>query len=274
MLQNGPATQTTIPVNIQISAGEVIGILGYRGAINSYCPGDQNITIDGVNVVQAQRLGMQYNLNTTTPREIWREFGPGTSLSRVNFEYTIGKICASSPRVPVTGTVLPDIAATATPSSQTRCSGVPITTIVLSGSSVPGTVFNWTRDNSVIVTGIAAIGQGDISGSLTNTTNAPILVPLRSHLQPIVARTPITATVLVNPTPNAVATPSSQTICSGSAITTIVLTGNVAEQHLTGQEIIRYSKWHVPAGRKYQWFTYQYHQCTGNGYIYYYTNSQ
>ena len=179
-------------------------------------------------MVQAQRFGMQFPLTTFAPRDIWREFGPGTSLSRVNFEYTVGKICASSPRVPVTGTVLPDIAATATPSSQTICSANPITTIALT-NSVPGTVFDWTRDNTGTVTGIAGSGHGDISGTLTNTTNAPItvtftIIPTANGC----SGTPITATVLVNPTPDATATPASQTICSANPITTIVLTGNVA----------------------------------------------
>ena len=125
-------------------------------------------------------------------------------------------------------TVNPVPDATATPSSQTICSGSGITTIVMSGS-VAGTTYNWTRDNTGTVTGIAASGAGNISGSLTNTTAAPITVtftitPTASGC----AGTPITATVLVNPTPNAVATPSSQTICSGSAITNIVLTSSTA----------------------------------------------
>jgi len=136
--------------------------------------------------------------------------------------------CAFAP--PFTATVLvnptPDVVAT--PSSQTICSGATITTIALSGN-VAGTVFNWTRDNTGTVTGIAASGAGNISGSLTNTTNAPVTVTFT--ITPTANSCPgaaITATVLVNPTPNAVATPSSQTICSGATITTIVLSGNVA----------------------------------------------
>ena len=38
----------------------------------------------------------------------------------------------------------------------------------------------------------------------------------------------MTVSITVNPTPNAVATPGSQTICSGTAITPIVMSGNVA----------------------------------------------
>ncbi len=131
---------------------------------------------------------------------------------------------------PITATVLvnPTPNATATPSSQTTCSGTAIQTIVLTGA-VSGTTFNWTRDNTVAVTGIAASGSGNISGTLTNTTNAAVTVTFT--ITPTAngcAGTPITATVVVNPIPNAVATPASQTVCSGVAITTIVLSGNVA----------------------------------------------
>ena len=117
---------------------------------------------------------------------------------------------------------------TATPSSQTVCSGTAITTIVLAGAPT-GAVYNWTRDNNAAVTGIAASGSGDISGTLTNTTNAPVTVTFT--ITPVsygtCNNTTYTATVTVNPTPNVVATPSSQSICSGASITTIVNSGSV-----------------------------------------------
>ncbi|MBK8608453.1 MAG: hypothetical protein IPL84_00430 [Chitinophagaceae bacterium] len=116
----------------------------------------------------------------------------------------------------------------ATPASQTICSGATITTIALTGA-VSGTIYNWTRDNAVAVTGIAASGAGNIAGALTNTTNAPVTVTFT--ITPTAngcAGAPITATVLVNPTPNAVATPASQAVCSAFPINTIVMTGNVS----------------------------------------------
>ena len=69
----------------------------------------------------------------------------------------------------------PAFNATATPSFQAICSGTSITPIVLS-SNQPGTIFNWTRDNTTAVTGIAPSGSGNISGTLVNTTNAPVYV--------------------------------------------------------------------------------------------------
>ena len=124
--------------------------------------------------------------------------------------------------------VNPTPTVTAAPASQTICNGAAITTIVNSGSAVPGTVYNWTRDNTATVTGIAASGTGNISGTLTNTTTAAITVTFT--ITPVAngcPGTPVTATVLVNPTTTATPTPASQTICSGSNIVPIALTGVV-----------------------------------------------
>lgn len=65
--------------------------------------------------------------------------------------------------------------ASATALSQTICSGASIIPIVLS-SNVAGTSYTWTRNNTASVTGIPASGSGNISGILTNTTNAPVTV--------------------------------------------------------------------------------------------------
>mgnify|MGYP001310950592 FL=1 len=135
--------------------------------------------------------------------------------------------CAGTPTT-FTYTVNPTPNAVATPASQATCSGSAITTIALSGN-VSGTTYNWTRDNTASVTGIAASGSGNISGTLTNTTSAPVTVTFT--ITPTAngcTGTPITATVVVNPIPNAVATPVTQTVCTGTAITTIALTGNVS----------------------------------------------
>jgi hypothetical protein len=153
-----------------------------------------------------------------------------TTNAPVTVTFTITPVANGCPGLPITATVLvnPTPDAVATPASQTICSAGTITTIVLSGN-VAGTTFNWTRNNTVAVTGIAASGSGNISGALTNTTNVPVTVTFT--ITPTANGCPgasITATVLVNPTPNAVAAPASQTICSGATITTIVLSGNVA----------------------------------------------
>ncbi|MCA0230888.1 MAG: T9SS type A sorting domain-containing protein [Bacteroidetes bacterium] len=152
-----------------------------------------------------------------------------TTNAPITVTFTITPTANNCPGTSIMATVLvnPTPNAVATPSSQTICSTSAINAIVLSGN-VATTTYNWTRDNSATVTGIADSGSGNISGSLTNTTNAPITVTFT--ITPTANNCPgtsITATVLVNPTPNAVATPSSQTICSTTAINTIVLSGNV-----------------------------------------------
>jgi hypothetical protein len=153
-----------------------------------------------------------------------------TTNAPITVSFTITPTANNCPGTPITATVLvnPTPNAVATPSSQTICSATAINTIVFSGN-VSGTTYNWTRDNTMSVTGIADSGSGNISGTLTNTTTAPITVSFT--ITPTANNcpgTPITATVLVNPTPNAVATPASQTICSATAINTIALSGNVS----------------------------------------------
>ena len=88
------------------------------------------------------------------------------------------------------------------------------------------TTYAWTRDNNVNVTGIAANGTGDISGTLRNLTGVDqtvtfTIIPTSGDG---CAGDAITATVLVHPEPIAVATPPSQTICSNGTIAPIVLT--------------------------------------------------
>ncbi|MBS1756308.1 MAG: hypothetical protein JSU03_03435, partial [Bacteroidetes bacterium] len=117
--------------------------------------------------------------------------------------------------IPVTITVNPIASATATPASQPICSGSNISTIALTGT-VSGTTFNWTRDN-LAVTGIAASGTGDISGSLTNSTPNPIVVTFTiTPTANSCAGTPTTATVTVNPTPLLSTTLTPAGICNNA----------------------------------------------------------
>jgi hypothetical protein len=117
--------------------------------------------------------------------------------------------------------------ATATPASQTTCSGTAITTIVLT-STVASTTYTWTRNNTVAVTGIAASGIGNISGTLTNTTTAPVTVTFTiTPTSGTCVGPTTTATVTVNPIPNVNAV-ASQVKCNGSPSNAVVFSGNVA----------------------------------------------
>src|SRR5204863_5247822 len=68
--------------------------------------------------------------------------------------------------------------------------------------------------------------SGNITGTLTNTTTAPITVTFTITSVSGCTSAPITTTVLVNAGPAASATPLSQTICSGATITTIALSSS------------------------------------------------
>ncbi|MFZ2205562.1 MAG: PKD-like domain-containing protein [Minisyncoccia bacterium] len=119
-----------------------------------------------------------------------------------------------------TGTiiVMPLPIVSATPSSQTICSGLPITTIAIT-SDVAGTTFSWVRDNITNLTGIASTGTGtSISGILTNTT--PIqqvtTITITGTANGCVGTTVVTVTVNPKPTVG-VANNSILTICSGTS---------------------------------------------------------
>jgi hypothetical protein len=162
------------------------------------------------------------NLSTTT---IYVRLSAGAS-GNPSGNITCASTGATTQNVAVSGTVNPTPNAIATPASQTICTGGPITAILFSGS-VPGTTFNWSRDNLVAATGIAASGSGNISGSLTNSTSAPVTVTFT--ITPTASGCPgaaITATVIVNPTPS-VNVVSNQTVCNGASTAAVTFSGAV-----------------------------------------------
>ncbi|WP_321370370.1 HYR domain-containing protein [uncultured Draconibacterium sp.] len=106
-------------------------------------------------------------------------------------------------------------------SSQGICSGENITTIHITGTT-PGTNFNWERDHAE-VTGIATVGAGDISGTLTNpgTSSVTVTFTITPEANGCTG-TPITARVTVYPEPVVILSPETQIRCSGEAISSIV----------------------------------------------------
>jgi len=119
--------------------------------------------------------------------------------------------------------------ATSTPSAQYECPGVAFANIVLGTSNdVPGTRFAWTRNNPAgITTSLPLSGNTytDISGTFSNTTDAPITVTFT--IRPTGPGTTycignnITATVTVDPVPRVLAV--SATIQCDSTITNLRL---------------------------------------------------
>jgi len=132
--------------------------------------------------------------------------------------------CSGTP-ITVTITVNPKPIATATPSSQTICSGSTASSALT--STVVGTTFSWTVTQTG-VSGASASSGSTISQTLTATGTVPgtavyTITPSANGCPGL----PITFTVTVNPIPVAVATPTVQTICSGST-TSIVLSSAVS----------------------------------------------
>lgn len=73
-----------IPVSIQVGVGDRIAILGNRAGINSYGT-PVNPTFIGNYPVDIFRFGMQFNLSTTLPKDLWSL--PTGSISRVFMYY-------------------------------------------------------------------------------------------------------------------------------------------------------------------------------------------
>jgi hypothetical protein len=144
--------------------------------------------------------------------------------------YTLGTVAFQSDptcviEVPgsVTVTVVPTANVVPLPSVQAICSALPIDPIILT-SPTEGVIYNWTRNNADIVTGIESSGTGDvISGTLTNTISSQVTVTFT--ITPVVNGcngTSATATVTVNPIPEATVAPATQYRCSGEGISSIV----------------------------------------------------
>ncbi|CAG0993142.1 Xyloglucanase Xgh74A [Flavobacteriales bacterium] len=121
-------------------------------------------------------------------------------------------------------TVNPIPVATATPNSQTFCSGG--TTNIALTSNVGGTTFAWTVTQS----GVSGASNGSgstISQTLTATggTNGTATYTITPTANGC-AGTPITVVVTVKPNPVATATPPDDSICSGETVN-INLSSNV-----------------------------------------------
>ena len=134
-------------------------------------------------------------------------------------------ICNSSATINVIVNPRPTI--NGTNLTQTICSGTSIATITLSSNGVVGTTYNWSRDNTANLTGIAASGSGSpISGTLTNTTNTQQVTTFTINATAAGCSSTTTAIITVKPVPTVSATPASQTICDLSTATITVQNPN------------------------------------------------
>lgn len=105
----------TIDACIQVMAGDVIGIYGNRGDVNSYATAPYVSDIDG-NAVTFTRSGMQLPLSSNQMSNVFQE--SGGSISRVEFFYDVNPTTGAATPVNIT---VPQPEATA--SNATICDG-------------------------------------------------------------------------------------------------------------------------------------------------------
>ncbi|MBU0488034.1 MAG: hypothetical protein KKD31_08805 [Bacteroidetes bacterium] len=147
---------------------------------------------------------------------------PGTTTTYV---LTVTDDLSATATDEIVITVKPIPIAAASPSSQTICSGE--TTNISLSSNVGATSYAWTYSSSGPISGASNGSGNQISQYLTNSGNVPGSVTY--HITPTAdgcIGNQSDITVFVNPTPNAVASPSIQSICSGGC-TSISLSSDV-----------------------------------------------
>ncbi len=209
-LTQGNTNIGVIPVNIQITAGDYIGILGTRGSNdeNSYAVGPYVTDIDGFPVT-LERMGMQFPLSTTAPTQLWQE--PGGNISRVEITYEVG--CESN-RTAAVATVNAADPITITANPPALCEGQSSVISVTSPNA--NYTYTWSP----------ATGLSSTTGaSVTATPLTPITYTVIADDGTCGA----IDTVFMSVGPASVAglaTISSDTICAGSSAI-LLLTGSV-----------------------------------------------
>lgn len=144
--------------------------------------------------------------------------------------FTVTPVASGCFGIAANATVIVNPVANVIPSVSTQniCTGQAISDISFS-SDVAGTSFGWTRDNPAVTGTIANSGSGTIAGTLVNSSANPVTVTFT--ITPTAngcAGTAMQVTVLVNPAPITIVTPSTQNVCNNASITTIVLTSATA----------------------------------------------
>ena len=214
----------------------VVNPLPFGGAIIpiSFCPGGSALmTVTGVsNATQySWSLPAQLSGSSTTNAINISGSTSGTytvTVTPINFPNT-----SSCPGTPVTGTVTVKAIPTVTTvnNNPTICSGANADiTLSPTPANVGGTLFDWSRDNTINVTG--DFSENSVSGpiieALTNTTNTPQTVVFTiTPKADGCPGTPVQVSVVVNPTPNVTITNNSPNICTGGT-TSITLNSNVS----------------------------------------------
>ncbi|MEP6260935.1 MAG: PKD-like domain-containing protein [Gillisia sp.] len=149
----------------------------------------------------------------------------GTPTEAGTFNYTVTTTgnCTNANR---TGTLTVNPRPTFTdPQDVFVCAGSDTSVVTFGGSSVTGTTYQWTNDNTSI--GLAASGTGSINGfTAINTTNAPLVANI--NVTPIANNCEGTAQefqITVYPTAT-FTLPEDLTVCNGENASEIVFSGS------------------------------------------------
>lgn len=222
-LTQGNTNTGVIPCSVAVNAGDIIGVLGTRDAAenNSYGPTPSTITIAG-STATIERLGMQYDLSTTAPQELWTENANG--VSRVELTYTTGSgtLCTSSTRTPVSVTVSPvntiALSSAAGTDAQTQCVNTAITNITYATTGATGAT----------ITGLPAGVSGGWASNVVTISGTPTVVGTYTYtinLPGGCGATSTTGTITLLPnntiTLSSAAGTNAQTQCINTALTTI-----------------------------------------------------
>ena len=148
----------------------------------------------------------------------------GVSSGVDTIRYTVSNSCGTSVATKII-TVSPNPVVT-TVANQVVCNGLP-TTVVNFGSSVTGTNFSWTNDNTSI--GLAANGIGTIPSftALNITSSATVANIIVTPAANGCTGASKTFSYTVNPTPTVAAIPS-QSVCNNASTALVAFTGTVS----------------------------------------------
>jgi hypothetical protein len=186
--------------------------MGYRGTVNSYSAGPNNITIAGL-PVSLVRMGMQFPLTTTAPQDIWQE--PSiTSISRVLFDYTTAVTCPGPQRTfTITVNPTPTITCPANitvPSVVGACNAAVSYTPTVTGTPSPTLSYSFSGATT-------GSGAGSGSGSLFNVGVTRVTVTASNICGTVSCSFDITVTD--SQLPVITAQPQNRTVCAGSNAT-------------------------------------------------------
>ncbi|MBZ9728414.1 hypothetical protein LB467_01835 [Salegentibacter sp. JZCK2] len=220
----GPSETFSITVNPNITVTKPENIIACNGATVS------DITFSGTvtgTTFKWTNDNTSIGLAASGTGNILGFTATNTTSQAITANITVTPVVDDCEGTPETFSITVNPTATVTkPANVVVCNGAGVPAISFSGSSVTGTTYKWTNDNTAI--GLAASGTGDIAAfTATNDTDSPIIATI--VVTPVANECEGTSqsfTVTINPTPT-VTKPADIVVCNGEAVAEIVLSGSV-----------------------------------------------